>query len=682
MSDSFNNLKWFQERREQLATMLHGASDIINELAMPEFAENLKRLGKKLEHDSFKIQVVGTFKNGKSTFINALLGEDVLPARALPCTAIINEVKYGDQKRAVLHFHKDMEGCDLSTVPPQTLAHIEAHGRKNVPPMEVPYDHMSEYLTIPIFAEDDAAESKSPYYSMELFYPSPILGENVEIIDSPGLNEHNERTAVTLEYLDKADAIIFLMTANQPCAAHEREAIEEILLPKGFSEMLFVGNRMDTLPPNEREEMKRYMEMKTKQYSDRRKFFVSSYLGLQGKVKDDATMLEESGIPEFESYLTDFLAQEKGRIKLSQPARELNEILSKEALYKALPAQRKQLAMSLEALKARYAEAKPKLAELETRKRHMQNELSMAAEKSAQQVRRAVVTYYKDLMKQVAAWVQDYEPKQKFTWATKKDVQLLLKEISEMVTAKIRHNYKEWNTYVLTPMVEEKCEAFKSAGEVSIAQIQKEIDSVAGQITDTQVSIQDVQAWERVAGTAIAFAFPGSGVEAAMNGMQSKNFNAKKLGIDIAYNIGTFGLMTVCAPLGLGVFAYRIWESFKEGNKGTVQKVKSEVVNSVTTSLNNTYDKNADEIEQKMRRYFDNFIQAAAGSIDHEINAMRSQVEESIRELERGKAFVAQRTAKLDECEKKIQQLSEMLDTFVFELAGLTSQPQKEEHAE
>ncbi|MDE7159265.1 MAG: dynamin family protein [Muribaculaceae bacterium] len=681
MSESFNNLKWFQERRSQLATMLHAASDIIDELSMPEFAGNLKRLGKKLEHDSFKIQVVGTFKNGKSTFINALLGEDVLPARPLPCTAIINEVKYGDEKKAVLYFHPDMEGCDLSTVPAQTLAHIEAHKRKDVPPMEVPYDRISEYLTIPIFAEDDAAESKSPYYSMELFYPSPLLGENVEIIDSPGLNEHDERTAVTLEYLDKADAIIFLMSANQPCAAHEKAVIEETLLPKGFSEMLFVGNRMDTIPSDQREDMKRYLEMKTKQYSDRRKFFVSAYLGLQGKVTPDAKMLEESGMPEFESYLTDFLAQEKGRIKLSQPARELNEILSKEALYKAIPAQRKQLSMSLEALRARYADAKPKLADLEARKKQMHTDLTMAAEKTAQDIRRAVVIYYKDLMRQVTAWVQDYEPKTKFTWATKKDVQLLLKEISEMATAKIRHNYKEWNTYVLTPLVEEKCASFRKEGEIDLGRIQQEIDSVAGQITDTPVEVAEVKPWERVAGTAIAFAFPGSGVEAAMNGMQSSNFNAKKLGIDIAYNIGTFGLMTICAPLGVAVFATRIWQSFKDGNKGTVQRVKAEVIQSVTRSLNETYDKNADDIERKIREYLGNIIEAATGSVDHEINAMRSQVEESIRELERGKTFVAERTAKLDECEKKIQQLSEMLDAFVFELAGLNSQS-KEEAAE
>ena len=42
--------------------------------------------------------VLGEFKRGKSTFINALLGEEILPAYAVPCTAIINEIKYADVK--------------------------------------------------------------------------------------------------------------------------------------------------------------------------------------------------------------------------------------------------------------------------------------------------------------------------------------------------------------------------------------------------------------------------------------------------------------------------------------------------------------------------------------------------------------------------------------------------------
>ena len=67
-------------------------------------AQILLELKEKLKNDDFKVLVIGEFKNGKSTFINSLMGEKVLPAYSTPCTAVINEVVYGKDKKAVLYF--------------------------------------------------------------------------------------------------------------------------------------------------------------------------------------------------------------------------------------------------------------------------------------------------------------------------------------------------------------------------------------------------------------------------------------------------------------------------------------------------------------------------------------------------------------------------------------------------
>ncbi len=64
--------------------------------------------------------VLGEFKRGKSTFINALLGEEVLPSSAIPCTAVINEVKWGEQQRAILHFRYPLPKPLAVTVPPES----------------------------------------------------------------------------------------------------------------------------------------------------------------------------------------------------------------------------------------------------------------------------------------------------------------------------------------------------------------------------------------------------------------------------------------------------------------------------------------------------------------------------------------------------------------------------------
>ena len=99
---NFNQYSWFKTKRTELATLLQESSTVIKDLSMPQFSGNLKKLSQKVHSDTFKIQLVGTFKNGKSTFINALLGEDILPTRSLPCTAVVSEVKYGDTKKAIL----------------------------------------------------------------------------------------------------------------------------------------------------------------------------------------------------------------------------------------------------------------------------------------------------------------------------------------------------------------------------------------------------------------------------------------------------------------------------------------------------------------------------------------------------------------------------------------------------
>ena len=59
----------------------------------------------RIEESSFSVAVVGEFKRGKSTFINALLGSEVLPSDVLPCSATLNRVTYGMKPAVRIRFH-------------------------------------------------------------------------------------------------------------------------------------------------------------------------------------------------------------------------------------------------------------------------------------------------------------------------------------------------------------------------------------------------------------------------------------------------------------------------------------------------------------------------------------------------------------------------------------------------
>ena len=66
-------LNRFRIQRERLSSMLSESSEVVSELNMSSASENLGKLSDKVNNDTFKIQVIGTFSNGKSTVINAFL---------------------------------------------------------------------------------------------------------------------------------------------------------------------------------------------------------------------------------------------------------------------------------------------------------------------------------------------------------------------------------------------------------------------------------------------------------------------------------------------------------------------------------------------------------------------------------------------------------------------------------
>lgn len=137
---NYNEYADFNEKKKSLAGMLEQSSAVIQDLNMNQYSDNLRMLSEKVENDTFKIQIVGTFKNGKSTFINSLLGEYVLPAYALPCTAVINEVKYGKEKRAVLYFKNPLPEKLPDSIPQKAMQHMQQHNMTNIPPLEIGYD--------------------------------------------------------------------------------------------------------------------------------------------------------------------------------------------------------------------------------------------------------------------------------------------------------------------------------------------------------------------------------------------------------------------------------------------------------------------------------------------------------------------------------------------------------------
>lgn len=665
---NFQDYSWFREKKDDLVRLIRESSGIIDDISLTQYAEGLRQLGSKVDNDTFKIQIVGTFKNGKSTFINALLGEDILPTKALPCTSVINEIKYGESKKAILNFRNPLPETLLSDIPAVTLNHMKAHGMKDVPPMEIEYDRISDYVTIPLDGDPDEISLKSPYLSVELFYPSPLLKEGVEIIDSPGLNENDERTAVTLEYLDKADAIIFLLDATKACAKDEMETIEDILVPKGFDDMFFVVNRFDLIQQRERAEIKKFVESKVKQYTSNEIYYISALNALDGKLDNDSVKLSDSGLPLFEHRLSDFLTKEKGKIKLAKPAKELKGILAKEALFSAIPSQRSQLSTNIQVLRERYESVKPELARYESQKDSLKKDLELKVERKENSIARAISSQFREIANLIPAWVEDFTPKtDPGVFGKKKQVEKVAAEISEHVSGKVKETFSKWNQEVLVPLVEESATEIFETSDNKLKGILDGIDELQSELSGNPAVKDTSSGWTRAIGVAGICCGFASGASLLSGQFDIKNV-AKSLAIDLGLGTGLVLLGIANPILAIGGVIIVVWNAISGGKKVVLKKIKEQLTPEIRNSIINSVDVKSAEIVAKIDVEFQKSIKTAIKAIDMKINDLTTQIETVLKEKEKGEAYAKQRLALLDQSEKKLQAICGELDSFVLGL--------------
>lgn len=665
----------FKERQEKLATLIKEGAVALAPLQMDQYAKMLQDLSNKVYSDTFKIQVVGTFKNGKSTFINAFLGQEILPAYATPCTAVINEVKYGDEKKAVLYFKNPLPTTIPSDLPVSALEHMKKFGMKNVPSIEIPYDQIEDFAVIPLGQDQKEALLESPYEKIELFWPLQLLNNGVEIIDSPGLNEHETRTRVTMDFLSKADAIIFVFTALALCSAEEMSFLERNLHAQGFDDLFFIINRFDMLNSDkDKERTKQYAISKLSKETnlgEKGIFFTSAWNALSGKIRQDADMLTGSGFTHFEDSLSDFLTNKKGVVKLSQPAKELKRILNEEALGKYIPQQRGMLSQSLNDLKSKYQAIKPKLADLQLSKANTANRINVLIEAMMPEISRCIRSYYSDLSKRIPIWIDEFEPQTEVSinpLKIKQCASSLVTEISDYVKTQIENDQSVWSNNTLQPLLQDKVSNMQVSLEQNLESFFDDIDQIRVDLSGVETGSPDIPIWQRVVAVGGGLLIGDFGV-AAVGGITglSKNF-AKQIALQLgAYiTLGMLGMLNPVTIIGVIIASITLASFSVQGQ--IVKKVKNEVAKNVLEQINNSQIESQDEIIKSIKKKIVIIGDLVVNSMDTEINELEKQVQSIISEMEKGQQQVDERLAILESSERKLIALNTNLDNFIFDL--------------
>ncbi|BDG61568.1 dynamin family protein [Caldinitratiruptor microaerophilus] len=245
---------------------------VAQRLGDPAVSDAVARAGRKLTGKEFNLVVLGQFKRGKSTLVNALVGEPLLPTAVVPLTSAVTILRSGPKPEMTVHF---LDG-------------------RQVP---APVQDLPLYVT-----ERENPRNVRGVGAVEIRHPSPLLAEGVRLVDTPGVGsvyEHNTRT--TLQFLPDADAAIFVLSVEPPLTAAEREFLDEARQYAG--KFLFVLNKIDALSPAETAESLAFtrsvLEEATRQDSVRL-FALSARQALEARMAGDADGLERSGLLDLE----------------------------------------------------------------------------------------------------------------------------------------------------------------------------------------------------------------------------------------------------------------------------------------------------------------------------------------------------------------------------------------------
>lgn len=292
---------------------IRGLAEVAASLDMRETEARLSDTARQLRSDTFNLMVMGRFKNGKSTLLNALLGGTIAPVDLggqlgpmvvddLPATATLTGVIYADKPYIKVW---DFDGTSE----------------------DWPLDR---YLAESTLGDDELANARRFQHvrEFEMGFPARLCQAGVTIYDSPGLDEHDDRTKVTQDAVRRCDAVLLVYRSD--VLMGQGELMNAARLIKEGTRVFTVVNLMNGRAPDDR--IKAFVWNKYvrdhqggpawtgQDLSSRGIYFVDAERARRARYQDDEELAAACGLAELERRLADFLLRDRHHVHLKRYA--------------------------------------------------------------------------------------------------------------------------------------------------------------------------------------------------------------------------------------------------------------------------------------------------------------------------------------------------------------------------
>ena len=192
------------------------------ELGSERVRDQATALAQRTAEGRFYVACIGQFKRGKSSLLNAVLGDRILPAGVLPLTTVPTVVRYGTSRHARVSFG----GGKWTDISPEDLP-----------------QYVSEELN---------PQNEKGVIGVEVFSPSSLLAEGMCFVDTPGLGSvFAANTAATHAFVPQIDAAIVVIGADPPISGEELDLVGNV--GRQTANFVVVLNKADRTSNKERQ---------------------------------------------------------------------------------------------------------------------------------------------------------------------------------------------------------------------------------------------------------------------------------------------------------------------------------------------------------------------------------------------------------------------------------------------
>lgn len=647
-SSFLNDLDRIVRTRQEIANHLNKIAETIiqseleggktsGELGLETDTEDLKIASRNLKQGVFRLLVLGDLKRGKSTFLNALIGENLLPSDVNPCTALLTVLRYGPLKKVTIYF-KD--------------------GSR---PEQLDFQSFKQQYTIdPNEAKQLEAEKRLAFPNVDyavVEYPLPLLEKGIEIVDTPGLNDTEARNELSLSYINNCHAILFVFRASQPCTLEERRYLENYIKNRGLTVFFLINGwdeiRKGLIDPDDVEEiaeaerklrqvfrsnLTEYCQIEGQNIYDERVFEISSLIALRQRVKNPEDSLEGTGFPEFITALNTFLTQERAIAQLRQ-ARTLalqayNHV--HEAIQRRIPL----LDHDVDELKQRINSVEPEFDQFNEIREQFQDEIRTVRDSQARAIADSFRTYILNLGNTFESDFFRYQPDLGFLDSLQKgkreEFNVAFKQAFEQY---LNDKIAAWELTAEQKVQDAFAQLAKSAANygATYSQVANSMtEKLIGQKINTGQRIgfeESSPGWASWAMGFFSLALGNvAGIALAGAGFDWKNILVNSLAvIGIWSFLSIFSIGLITGPvgillLGLGVGALQAEQARKE----LIQATKTEFVK----YLPQIAQEQGESIERAIKECFDTYEREVTKRINDDIKSRKGELDNLLKQKE------------------------------------------------